>query len=259
MEKLRRRTEKRAGSLVGMPTPVNQAWREKVDGCRDCLGRRLFPPRCLVCGEAGAGGRDLCGECFAALPWSRHACPRCGAPQASAAADCGDCLRSPPPYTATTAVWTYGFPLDRLLPRFKFHADLAAGRQLVELMLPVLAAAPRPQALVPVPLHRQRLRERGYDQALELAKPLSRSLALPLLADALVRTRGTTAQSDLDAATRQRNVRGAFTASRHRAWPQHVALLDDVMTTGATLRECAQVLRRAGVQRIDLWVAARTP
>ena len=242
-----------------MATPVNQSWREKVDGCRDRLSRLLFPLRCLVCGEAGEGGRDLCGECFDALPWSRHACPRCGLPQASASAECGDCLRSPPPYTATTAVWAYGFPLDRLLPRFKFHADLAAGRQLAELMSPVFAAAPRPLALVPVPLHRQRLRERGYDQALELAKPLSRSLALPLLADALIRTRGTTAQSDLDAATRRRNLRGAFTTSRHRAWPPHVALFDDVMTTGATLRECAQALRLAGVQRIDLWVAARTP
>lgn len=242
-----------------MPTPVNRRWREKVDGGLARIGRLLFPPRCLLCAEPGDGDRDLCRDCFAALPWNLPSCARCGLPLAAAADACGDCLRQPPPFTLTTAVWRYGFPVDRLLPRFKFHADLAAGRQLAELMLPVLRFAPRPQALLPVPLHRQRLRERGYDQALELAKPLARALALPLLADGLRRGRRTDAQSGLGAAARRRNVRGAFVALRRGAWPAHVALLDDVMTTGATLRECAQVLLGAGVQRVDVWVAARAP
>ena len=217
----------------------------------------LLPPRCLVCTEPGADGIDLCAACREALPWNRCACARCGLPLALAAPACPACLRRPPPFAATAAVFRYGFPLDRLVPRFKFHGDLAAGALLAGLLAPTLAAAPRPQALVPVPLHRRRLRERGYDQALELARPLARALDVPLLADALRRTRATAAQSTLRAGARRRNVRGAFGVSASARWPAHVALVDDVMTTGATLRECARVLRAAGVARVDVWVAAR--
>ena len=120
-----------------------------------------------------------------------------------------------------------------------------------------LAEAPRPAALVPVPLHHRRLRQRGYDQALELARPLARALDLPLLAGHLQRHRATVPQSELDAAARRRNVRGAFGVADGTALPRHVALVDDVMTTGATLAEAARALRRAGVSRVDLWVAAR--
>ena len=154
------------------------------------------------------------------------------------------------------AAFAYRFPLDRLLPRLKFHGDLAAGRLLAGAMAVAFADLPAPGALVPVPLARARLRQRGYDQALELARPLARSLGLPLLPDGLHRVRDTEAQSRLDAIGRRRNVRGAFAAGRG-GLPDHVALVDDVMTTGATLHAAALALRRAGVRRVDAWVCAR--
>ena len=173
--------------------------------------------------------------------------------------ECGDCLSQPPALTHTRAVFVYGFPLDRLVPRFKFHNDLAAGRLLSELMLQGVSGLPKPSALVPVPLHDSRLRRRGYDQARELALPLARALRLPLRTDLLKRTRATAPQSELHAAARRRNVRGAFARIPGARLPAHVALFDDVMTTGATLREAATVLRQAGVPRVDLWVMARAP
>ena len=116
-----------------------------------------------------------------------------------------------------------------------------------------------PQLLMPVPLHQRRLRRRGYNQALELARPLARQLAVPLRHDVLRRNRVTDAQTELDAVGRRRNVRGAFALPEDISLPAHVALLDDVMTTGATLAECARVLKRAGVDRVDVWALARAP
>jgi len=242
-----------------MPGPVNRTDSAPVDGWWRRLGVRLCPPRCLVCREAAPPGADLCRACSAGLPWNRVACPRCAMPLAAAGETCGDCLRRPPPLQEAHAAFVYGFPLDRLLPRFKFHRDLAAGRLLAGCMAERFAALPRPDALLAVPLHRARLRRRGYDQALELAKPLSRALDLPLLAGTLVRGRGTAPQSELDAAARKRNLRGAFAVDARAALPGHVVLVDDVMTTGATLHAAAKALRRAGVRRVDAWVCARVP
>jgi ComF family protein len=157
------------------------------------------------------------------------------------------------------AACVYSAPLDGLLPRFKFHLDLAAGRLLAQLLTEACADAPRPQALVPVPLHRARLRRRGYDQALELAKPLARALDLPLQSRLLQRVRPTVPQSELSAAARRRNLRDAFAVDVVAALPAHVVLVDDVMTTGATLHAAARALRRAGVARVDAWVCARVP
>ena len=222
------------------------------------LPRRLWPAHCLACAEAVApGGRDLCPACMLGLPWNRCACLRCGLPLPLAAVACGHCQRRPPPLIETHAVFRYETPLDRLLPRLKFHEDLAAGRLCADLMAEALAGAARPDALIPLPLHRRRLRARGFDQTLELARPLARTLALPLRDDLLSRVRETAPQSRLDAAARRRNLRGAFAVRPGIALPAHVALIDDVMTTGATLHAAADALLRAGVARVDAWVCAR--
>ena len=230
-----------------------------VDGWWARLGARLCPPRCLVCRETAPPGADLCSACRAALPWNDRACLRCALPLPGIDALCGACLRKPPPLLAAHAAFVYGFPLDRLLPRFKFHRDLAAGRLLSAAMAERFAALPRPDALLAVPLHRARLRQRGYDQALELARPLARALDLPLLSAALQRARDTAPQSQLDAGARRRNLRDAFAIAHRARWPAHVVLVDDVMTTGATLHAAAWALRRAGVARVDAWVCARVP
>lgn len=242
-----------------MPGPVNRIQGAPVDGWWHRLGARLCPARCLACGEAALAGRDLCAACATALPWNDAACGRCALPLPVAAACCGACLQHPPPLQAVHAAFRYAAPVDRLLPRFKFHRDLAAGRLLADAMALRFAALPPPDALLPVPLHRGRLRRRGYDQALELARPLARALDLPLLPAALLRQRPTRAQSELDAAARRRNLRGAFAVSATGPLPAHVVLVDDVMTTGATLHAAASALRRAGVARVDAWVCARVP
>lgn len=242
-----------------MQGPVNLNGVAQVDGWWRRLGVRLCPPRCLACGEPGPPGDDLCAACAAALPWNDAACARCALPLAAPAAACGACLQTAPPLDAAHAAFRYAAPLDRLLPRFKFHRDLPAGRLLAEAMAARFAALDRPDALLPVPLHRERLRRRGYDQALELARPLARALRLPLRTDLLRRQRSTRAQSELDATQRRRNLRGAFAVEDGRPLPSHVVLVDDVMTTGATLHAAARVLRRAGVPRVEAWVCARVP
>jgi ComF family protein len=157
------------------------------------------------------------------------------------------------------AACVYSAPLDGLLPRFKFHEDLAAGRLLSQLMAEAFASLPRPDALVPVPLHVGRLRSRGYDQALELARPVARALRIPLRTRWLVRARATAPQSEQDAVGRRRNLRNAFAVRADAVVAPHVVLVDDVMTTGATLRSAADCLLRAGARRVDAWVCARVP
>ena len=246
-----------------MHRPVNFKAAPPVDGelrrAARALGAVLWPPRCLLCDDPGVDGRDLCAACAATLPWNRAACGRCGLPLPVPAPACGTCLRRPPPVQATRAVFVYGFPLDRLLPRLKFHDGLAAGRLLAQLAADGLADAERPEALVPIPLHRTRLRNRGYDQSLELARPLARQLDLPLRHDLLRRVRATAPQSRLDAKARRRNLRDAFEVCSKPPLPAHVALFDDVMTTGATLHAAARALRQTGVRRVDAWVCARVP
>lgn len=250
-----------------MPATVNRTGATPVYNLLARLGRALWPPCCLLCESAGTGGLDLCEMCLAALPCNRRACMRCAMPIAgvdglnaqSVDLVCGRCLRRPPPQAHARAAFVYGFPLDRLLPRAKFHGDLSSTRLLAALMTSALSEAERPQALVPIPLHASRLRERGYDQALELARPLARRLGLPLRDDLLRRTRATAAQSRLDAIQRRRNLRGAFAVRGGCELPGHVALVDDVMTTGATVHAAASALLRAGVTRVDVWVCARVP
>lgn len=242
-----------------MPDPVNQTPSHGVDSRWRRVWQALWTPPCLVCGEAGDGGLALCVACRESLPCNRTACATCGVPLPVASPACGHCLRRPPPQAGTRAVFVYRAPLDRLLPRAKFHGDLAGARLLAALMAPALGEAPRPQAIIPVPLHRARLRRRGYDQALELARPLARALHLPLRDDVLRRVRATAPQSRLDARARRRNLRGAFAVRDGADLPAHVALVDDVMTTGATAQAAALALRRAGVARVDVWVCARVP
>jgi ComF family protein len=223
------------------------------------LRQFVLPWHCLLCGAAGAAGMDLCADCAAELPRNTHCCARCALPLAVPAALCGRGQRHAPPWDAAWAPFRYGWPLDRLEARYKFGADLAAGRALSTLGQRAPRPLALPQVLLVVPLHGRRLRQRGYNQALELARPVARALGVPLRIDALRRVRPTQAQTELDAVARRRNVRGAFAVVAGVALPRHVAVLDDVMTTGATLAECARVLKRAGVQTVDVWALARAP
>jgi len=238
--------------------PVNHPL-PKPAGPVEQIMRWLLPPRCLVCGEA-AQGQDLCLACIAALPRNAPACPRCALPLPVAAPACGVCLQHPPPFSRLFAPWRYEAAIAQLVPRFKFHHDLAAGRVLAQLAAPLVAdwdGCKGVTRIIPMPLHATRLGQRGYNQALELARPLARALGLPVDAAALVRQRATIAQTELDAAARRRNLRGAFTAAPQSG--EVVLLIDDVVTTGATVREAARTLLRAGAGEVRVLAIARAP
>ncbi len=239
-----------------MDFSVNQKLRIKVDGIRKTLMWALLPAHCLLCEQPGMGDIDLCEACWRGLPRNSLACSRCALPMAAPAPACGFCLKSEPAFTKTVAPMQYQGAISTLVPRLKFHQDLAAGRLLAELFCRNTFDLDRPDILVPVPLHSSRLRRRGFDQALELAKMIAKHKALPLRSDLLFRTRDTAAQSYLDASQRRHNLKNAFFASK-QTMPGHVALIDDVMTTGATVQECTKALLKAGAKRVDIWVMAR--
>jgi ComF family protein len=221
------------------------------------LADRLLPAACVLCG-AEAVGRRLCVRCQPLIPLNTQACARWAAPLPAPAPRCGECLGREPAFDAALAACRYEPPLDRLVQKYKYAEGLAVARALAPLLADrVQACGSRPDGLLPIPLHRTRLRQRGYNQALVLAMELARLLGLPVLGDGLDRTRATTAQAGLEADERRRNVRGAFAA--RPGLPTHMALIDDVMTTGSTLDEAARTLKAAGVTRVQAWVLARRP
>jgi ComF family protein len=218
----------------------------------------LLPRSCLLCGAAAE--EALCAGCTADLPLpSGAACPQCAAPLPGPAPACADCLRHPPAFDATVAALRYTYPIDRLVQQLKFggrHAfrRLAAADFLAARML--AGAHPAGDVIVPVPLSRQRLAGRGFNQALEIARPLARALQLPLDTAGLVRVRETPAQSRLPWRARRANVRRAFEC-RADFSGKSVIVVDDVMTSGATLDAVARVLKDHGARQVTNWVAAR--
>ena len=211
---------------------------------------------CVLC-LAGPAGSLVCRACACALPRIQACCIRCALPLPHAAV-CGSCLRAAPPFESALAVYEYGFPVDRLLQRFKFSGDLAVGRWLALRLADRAGQAPRPSFVVPMPLSRERLKMRGFNQAGEIARVVARSIGAPLDLGALERTRDTSAQSGLSRRARRANLRGAFRCPRGLAG-KDVALVDDVITTGATANEAARALKRAGAASVHVWAIARTP
>lgn len=218
----------------------------------------MLPPVCAVCGMAARPGLDCCDGCQRDLPVVEAGCRRCGLEMVRDAELCGRCSRRLPAFDRSFATFAYRDAVEWLIQRFKFRHDLASGRVLANLMARRLddMAVPRPDLMVPVPLHWQRRVRRGFNQSEMLCADLSRHFGGLPWHSMLERRRATAAQSDLPAERRSGNVRGAFRI-RPLAGVRHVALVDDVMTTGSTLDECARVLKRNGVQRVDVWVVAR--
>jgi ComF family protein len=217
------------------------------------------PPVCVACGADGGLTQDLCVRCRADLPWLPNACVQCAMPlpAGSSVRRCGACLTRPPPFSRTVAAFAYDEPVRHLLQRLKFRHKLSFARVLGTMLADAVArSGAAVDLLVPVPLHRSRLRERGYNQALELARPVAAALALPVTTEACHRVQASVAQMTLPANERARNVRGAFRASADIAG-QRVAIVDDVMTTGATAAELARELLRGGALEVQVWVCAR--
>jgi len=212
--------------------------------------------RCALCGERSSD-LGLCQGCVADLPYQGPACRRCAVPLAVGEV-CGSCLETPPPYDEAVAIFAYSEPADGMIQRLKFGGDLAYARTLGKLMAIELGrrAILRPQMIIPVPLHPGRLVARGFNQAIELARPVAERFGIPLDRTACARTRATAEQSRLNARERRSNVKNAFRVIRPIAGTG-VAVIDDVMTTGSTLEAVARALKRAGVRQVSVWVCAR--
>jgi ComF family protein len=219
----------------------------------------LWPAQdCALCG-APSGDSLFCPACDASLPAIRHACPRCALPLPESRLLCGRCLgKRNPAVDDSVAAFEYRFPLDRLVQRFKFASDLALGHALASRLAQRLAGVDRPDCLVVPPLSPRRLRQRGFNQALEVAKVLGRAIGVACKPRAIVRLRETEVQHELDRRRRLANLRGAF-ACACRFERQHVAIVDDVVTTGATAETLARALKDAGAARVSVWAVARTP
>jgi ComF family protein len=206
----------------------------------------------------GASRAVLCAACDADLPrlardGERRLCPRCALASPGGAL-CGRCLAEPPRYDATVAAVAYAFPADTLIHALKFRGELALAPLLAGMLSRHIEAHEKIDLMVPVPLSARRLRERGYNQSAEIARGLGARAPLELFA--CERSRDTAAQTELPWSERRRNVRGAFRCTRGLSGT--VAVVDDVMTTGATLDEMAGALKAAGATRVVNWVVART-
>jgi len=213
----------------------------------------LLPRACLLCGDRSL--QALCSGCAADLPRLEGSlCPLCAQPVPLPVPACGACLKSPPAFDATLAPLRYAYPIDRLIRDLKFRSRLASADFFAQCML--AAARPTGTLIMPVPLSRQHLCERGFNQALEIARLLARALALPLDSTSLVRPKETLPQSKLPWRARKGNVRNAFACTRDLTG-ETVIVIDDVMTTGATLDAVARTLKDHGATRVINWVATR--
>lgn len=221
-----------------------------------------WPSQCAVCRSWQS--QRICADCWQRFAAPVHRCQRCATKLPAAVAVCGQCIKQPPPYERTVAALDYDYPWDGLLGALKFRAALDLAPALAErLHAAVLdSAAPRPDLLLPTPLAARRLSERGHNQAWEIAHRLARRLARPAEPALLLRIKDTPHQLALPRAKREANVRGAFAVEPSRRGAlagRRVAVVDDVMTTGATAAEMARTLLQAGAAGVQLWVLARTP
>lgn len=234
------------------------AWR-RVYGASKSLLHRLFPVTCLLCLDPGQPpALDLCRGCEDDFPHNAPACPGCAMPVSTAGETCGSCLRRRRVFDAACAPYRYEFPLVQLIHRFKYGGQIAIGRILGTLLARRLAERGRPgvDAIVPVPLHAAREAKRGYNQAREIAVFAAELLHVPMDDRLARRSRATVEQTALPAAARRRNLRGAFEI-RASSVPLRVAIVDDVLTTGATAEAFALALRRAGCRHVEVWAVAR--
>lgn len=227
----------------------------------------LFATQCLLCQDTVKTGKNLCITCIDELPWNHVACKQCATPFEPAYVDtekeiiCGDCLSNPLSFYEAHAAFIYQPPISPLITQLKFSQNLLCGSALSDLLLTFLQSKyqkkPWPQAIIPVPLHPKRLAERGYNQAAELAKPLAKALKIPLYLDICERVKETATQTAISEKERHMNLKNAFVVANPTKL-KHIAIVDDVLTTGSTSVALAKTLKKSDVERVDVWVVAKT-
>ncbi len=219
------------------------------------IGHGLLAQDCLLC-QAASGGQLLCAACARELPSIGPACPRCAA-AGNSNAECGACIADPPHYDASCAAFVYAHPVDALIQALKYGGQLALAGWFAQALQQRIGAAGGVDLILPLPLHPARLAERGFNQSAEIAKLLSRHYGIAMDAQLAQRVRNTAPQAALPWRERARNMRGAFACDADLGGLR-VAVVDDVMTTGATLDEFARTLKHSGAARVENWVVART-
>jgi ComF family protein len=215
----------------------------------------LFSQSCYLCGNSSS--QAICNACLKDLPYQTSACLNC-ATSLDEVGICPECKQNPPPYTHTQALFSYTYPIDKLIKLAKFHQNLTILKLLGKLMAQHLSMEPRPDVLIPVPLHSKRLRQRGYNQSLVLAKMIAKESGIPINTRVCKRSKYTRAQTSLlDAQQRYENLANAFKIKKIPSTWQHIVLIDDVMTTGTTVTQLALAFKAAGISQIDVWCCAR--
>ena len=227
------------------------------------LEQWFFPFMCCFCEAYTTSGQDLCSVCKMALPWSSDRCFKCGLylTEGIDSIDCKSCREFPPKFDRLCALFSYQPPITKLVMGLKFAKKLAYGRVMGELLADQLSSQwyhnrELPEAIIPVPLHIDRLGKRGFNQALELLWPIHKQTKIPIVFDACMRVRKTTPQAQLDKVHRKRNLKSAFQIVKPIPF-EHVAIMDDVVTTGSTVNALTQVLKEAGVTTVDIWCICR--
>lgn len=222
------------------------------------INHLIFPPRCCLCKANLVQDSDLCAKCYKNLPWNTTACQKCALPTSLTLDYCGNCINCPPLFLRNLSPFRYEPPVSSWIVQLKFHHQLyyapILARQLAEWVKHL--SNPMPECIIPVPLHHRRLRQRGFNQALEIAKIVAKILKIPLLTNSVQRVIHTRPQSKLNAQQRRSNLQKVFKV-RSRIPFQHVAILDDVMTTGETAQALSQCLYESGLQKIEVWSCSR--
>ena len=225
----------------------------------------LYPPRCLLCASPGSNGADLCEHCQQSLPFNQTACISCALPlpaNISESATCGRCQKKSPLYDQAYSIFSYEQPVIWLIQQLKFNEKLVHARLLggliAESTCVTKIAELEDVCILPVPLHKKRLSQRGFNQSIELARALSKKTGWPMELKSVERVRDTSAQTGLDAKERRKNIRGAFEVIQPMTY-KHVVIVDDVVTTGSTANELARVLKKSGVEKVTVLSLARAP
>ncbi|SEJ88779.1 ComF family protein [Pseudomonas sp. NFR16] len=220
---------------------------------------------CLLCDEQTDSPHAICIACESDLPWLIDQCERCALPLPMSGLICAQCTRHSPAFNEVIVPWLYDFPIDALVTRFKHQGKWPLGRLLAQLLAQTLQhrfdeGLGQPDVMIPVPLANKRLRQRGYNQAAMIAHWLGDALKLAVSEKLIKRTKDTPAQQGLDARARKRNLRDAFVLSEPAGVTDlHIALIDDVLTTGSTADALARLLIQAGARKVDVYCLARTP
>ncbi|MDF1760861.1 MAG: ComF family protein [Coxiellaceae bacterium] len=211
---------------------------------------------CLFCQQPGWYRTPICDTCHQLLPWLGVCCPQCANPTSSTGL-CGQCIKQPPSFDNTLACFNYQPPISHMITQLKFKQQLCYGQWITQLLIEKIKTNNNlPEAIMAVPLHKKRIKQRGYNQAGIIAQTISNQLQIPCIQYSVIRHKATAAQTDLSAKQRQINLRHAFTIN-NKIDQKHIALVDDVMTTGSTLNALAALLKQQGVQRVDCYTIAR--